>query len=449
MKKLFFSIALIVTASAFAQEVPQLETYTLKNGLKIYLMQYGKIPAVNIKFVISTGEKNETPGQQGYCGLTARLLLEGNTKYTQEAQNDMAFKLGGDLKSGSDFDHTVIAANFLSKDIDPAMDLFSSAILHPTFSKEKLDQDVSFMIDYNNPAKMDIANLAEVYSDLFIYGTANPLGRTYYKAQLQLITPEKIKEFHAFNYTPKNAGLIICGNFDAATVKSIVEKYFGSWTSTYGEVNGVSLDEPQIRKKEMAFINRNGATQCALRWTKTAPSRKDKDYITYKVANQIFNRILFEEIREKGGKTYSIGSGHYTSQFSNLLVTSCSVRSSEVQSTIDLFDKTLKNFSAGNITQDDFDKAVTALKVGALMSEMPEDKSDFYNPILFDYNKRKNFFNDLAALKLEDVQKVIRKYYTTDVYKLVVSGDESSVSTQLINLKGLIKYKPADIEKDN
>ncbi|MGZ4037395.1 MAG: M16 family metallopeptidase, partial [Bacteroidia bacterium] len=336
MRKLVLIGMIAFAAKAFSQEVPQLETYTLKNGLKIYLMQYGKIPAVNVKFVINTGEKNEIPGQQGYCGITAQLLLEGNSKYTQEAQNDLAFKLGGELKSGSDFDHTVVAANFLSKDFDKAMDLFSSAILHPAFSKEKLDQTVSYLIDYNNPAKMDIANLAGVYSDLFLYGTSNPLGRNYYKAQLQQITPEKIKEFHAFNYTPKNSGLIICGNFNAAEIKAIVENYFGSWTSTYGEVNGVSLDHPQIKKKEIAFISRSGATQCALQWSKTAPSVKDKDLLAFRVANQIFNRVLFEEIREKGGKTYSIGSSHRASQFSNLFVAQCSVRSEEMLNTMNL-----------------------------------------------------------------------------------------------------------------
>src|ERR1700739_2686473 len=77
----------------FSQETPTLETYTLKNGVKIYLMQYGKIPAVNVRFIINSGKKNETPGQQGYSEITASMLLRGNTKYTEEAQNDLAFKL--------------------------------------------------------------------------------------------------------------------------------------------------------------------------------------------------------------------------------------------------------------------------------------------------------------------------------------------------------------------
>ncbi len=449
MKKLVLIVIVAFASKAFSQEVPTLETYTLKNGLKIYLMQYGQIPSVNVKFMINTGDKNEVPGQQGYCEITAGLLLEGNSKYTQEQQNDLAFKLGGQLSSAANFDYTTISANFLTKDLDLGMDLFSSAILHPSFSKEKIDQRISYLIDYNNPNKMDIADLSGVYSDLFLYGTSSPLGRNYYKTQLKLITPEKIKEFHQFNYTPKNAGVIICGNFASAEVKAIVEKYFGSWQSAFGEINGVALDFPQIKKKEIAFINRSGATQCALQWNKLAPGIKDKDVLAFRVANSIFNVVLFSEIREKGGKTYSIGSSHRATQFSNLFVTACSVRSEEMVNTINLFDKTLQNFAATPITQADFDKAITKMKVGLMSSEMPENVSSTYNPIVYDFNKRKNYLNDLAALKLEDVQKVIKKYFTPDVYKLVVSGDESVVAGQLASIKGLIKYKAADLEKDN
>lgn len=449
MKKLIFILIMAFNIKAFSQEIPTLETYTLKNGLKIYLMQYGKIPAINIRFVINTGEKNEAPGQQGYCGITANMVLRGNSKYTQEQQNDLAFKLGGALNASDGKDYTTISADFLTKDFDTGMDLFSSAILHPLFNKEKLDQEISQIIDYNNPNKMDISDLADIYSDLGLYGTSNPLGRNYYKAQLQLITPEKIKDFHAFNYTPKNSSIVICGNFNAADVKSIVEKYFGSWQSTYGEVNGVSLDFPQIKKKEIAFVNRRGATQCALQWNKIAPAVKDKDLLAFRVANQIFGRILFKEIREKGGKTYGIGSRHQPSQFSNLFIITCSVRSDEMLNTINLFDKTLSNFNTMAVTQEDFDIAITSLKIGAVSSEMPGSISSIYNPIVYDFNRRKNYLNDLAAIKIEEVQKMIKKYFTPDIYKLILAGDESVVIDQLNKIKGLVRYFPMDLEKDN
>jgi predicted Zn-dependent peptidase len=117
--------------------------------------------------------------------------------------------------------------------------------------------------------------------------------------------------------------------------------------------------------------------------------------------------------------------------------------------TINLFDKTLADFALAKFTQEDFDKAVTGLKIRLMSSEMPADISAIYDPLKYDFNKRKNYLSDLATVKMEDVQRVIKKYWTPDVYKLVVAGDETAVSTQLNSIKGLIKYKSTDIEKDN
>ena len=129
---------------------------------------------------------------------------------------------------------------------------------------------------------------------------------------------------------PKNANLIICGSFDIASIKPIIEKYYGSWKSEFGGANGVSLESVSIKKKEIGFINRTGATQCALQWNKVSPAVTDKDQLAFAMANDIFNDVLFKEIREKGGKTYGIASSQRASKYSNLFTIACSVRSSEL-----------------------------------------------------------------------------------------------------------------------
>jgi len=449
MKTLISCILLFSGLLFKAQEIPALETFTLKNGLKIYFLKYGKIEAMNVSIVINSGKKNETPGQQGYNNLTANLVTQGNKKYTEDQQNDKIFEIGSEIKTKSSFDYTAIESDFLTKDAGTALDLLSAAVLQPLFDKDKVARYISYLIDYNNPVKMDIANIASVYSNLNIYSIDNPLGRSIYKKQLQLITPEKIMDFYKFNYTPKNTRIIVCGNFNSAEIKTLIENYFGAWQSTYGEVNGVSLENPSIKKQEIYFVNRNTATQCALRWTKGAPSVKDKDLLAYTIANQLFNKVLFKEIREIGGKTYSIGSGHAPSQFSNLMHIACSVRSNEMLSTIDLFDKTLQNFSLATFTKEEFDNEITRYRTSLLSAENPADVADFYNPVIYNFESRKNSLKDLENLKIEDVQKAVKKYYTPNIYKLVISGDEATVSEQLAKIKGLKKNTAADLELKN
>ncbi len=449
MKKIGLLFLLLFTITIKAQVVPAYETFNLKNGLKVYLLQYGNIPAINVKLVLNTGKVNEAPGQQNYSEIVANAILMGNSKYDIEAQTNKAFTLGTSLSASSSNDNTSISINILSKDLDAGMDLISAAVLSPTFPKEKMDLMISQNIDFNSPTKMDIAQLASVFSDYFMFGLSNPLGRYFYKTQLQKITPQIIKEYYDFNFTPKNANLIICGNFDLATIKPIIEKYYGSWKSEFSGANGVSLESMSIKKKEIGFINRSGATQCALQWNKIAPAVADKDQLAFSIANSIFNEVLFKEIREKGGKTYSIGSVQETSKYANTLKIACSVRSNELFNTIELFDKTLIDFYTKILDANTFKEAVYKRVVSIKRLESPEELASLYNPLIYTFEKRKNLINDLNALTLEDIQKVIKKYYTPNAYKLVIAGDESKVSEQLVKIGGLQKFKASDIEKDN
>lgn len=449
MKKNIFILLILAVVFAKAQVIPTYETFNLKNGLKVYLLQYGNIPAINVKLVLNSGKVNETPGQQNYSDIISAAILMGNAKYDAETQTNKAFALGTLLSASATNDNTILQMNILSKDLDAGMDLMSAAVLAPTFPKDKMDMLISQNIDFNSPTKMDIRELAAVFSNYYMFGLSNPLGRYFYKTQIQKITQLIIKEYYDFNFTPKNANLVICGSFDAATIKPIIEKYYGSWKSQFGGANGVSLESNSIKKKEIGFVNRTGATQCALQWNKIAPAINDKDQLAFSLANSIFNEVLFKEIREKGGKTYGINSNQRSSKYSNLYSIACSVRSSELYNTIELFDKTLLGFYNTPVEESKFKETVYKRIINIKKMESPDEVSGFYNPLVYNFEKRKNTINDLNAITLEDINKVIKKYFTPAIYKLVVAGDELVVADQLTKITGLQKFAASDLEKDN
>ena len=181
MRKFGIVFLLLVALVSKAQIIPTYETFSLKNGLKVYLLQYGNIPAINVKLVLNTGQVNEAPGQQNYSDIVANAILMGNAKYNLETQTNKSFALGTGLSASSSNDNTTISMNILSKDLDAGMDLMSAAVLTPTFPKEKMDLMISQNIDFNSPTKMDIAELSSVFSDYFMFSLSNPLGRYFYK----------------------------------------------------------------------------------------------------------------------------------------------------------------------------------------------------------------------------------------------------------------------------
>ena len=66
--------------------------------------------------------------------------------------------------------------------------------------------------------------------------------------------------------------------------------------------------------------------------------------------------------------------------------------------------------------------------------------------MIYDFNKRKLILTELNKLTPDDIKKVIKKYYTPNIYKLVIAGDELLVANQLTQLKELKKLSATDLE---
>ena len=78
--------------------------------------------------------------------------------------------------------------------------------------------------------------------------------------------------------------------------------------------------------------------------------------------------------------------------------------------------------------------------------DYPAEVAGFYNPLIYNFEARKNALKDAEKLTMEEVQKVVKKYFIPDVYKLVIAGDEKIVAAQLAKISGLKKYSAADLE---
>jgi zinc protease len=447
---LFIPFLLLVTYSFSQGDYLPVEEFKLKNGLEVKMIPFGNIPAVSITCFINVGKKTETPGQQLLATMTANGLLYGNEKYSRADQDNIVAKLGTGITASSNDNYTEIGIRFLSKDVLTAMDLFSNVLLKPKFPAEEIKQEIEQTLNYNNPYKMDISSIAEMYSDYVTFGTANPLGRHFYSTHLNKITPLQLSEFYKFNYTPKNTKIVLAGNFDHAQMKTIIEDLFGNWSAVYGENNGAAYESQTISKKEYFFVNKSKTTQACLSWNKKAPDANSKDALLFMLANDAFNNLLFDEIRAKEGKTYGIRSRFSESDNNGIYSVSTQVRNEVAYETTVSFDRVLKQFYEKGITPADLDKAKATLKNDRKAIENPFDLIAFYNPILYkDLSKRNEYLQTIDAITLDQVNKAVKKYFTPDSYKLVLVGDQLILDSQLQKIKDLVKLPVTSIEKDN
>lgn len=427
---------------------PNLERYKLKNGLEIIFADYGELPVTTLAFFVNVGKKSETPGQQGLSSLTANAITLGSTKYNRVDMDRELYRTGGNINASSNKNFTVLTGEFLNRDIEKGMDIIADVLLHPSFPQADIDEMKNYELSQNKPSKMDIGDLADIYGNYFTYGIAHPLGRHYYATQYQKLSIAQIKEFWSFNYTPGNTKLVVTGKSNHAQVKLLIEKYFGSWTAAYGEVNGSAYDIPPIKTKEYAFVEKIGSKQACLEWMKKGPAMGSKDIAAFNLANAVFSDHLGKEIREKDGYTYGIYSSFSEGQNDGIFRAKTQVRNEVMFATMTAFDKVLNEFYTNGATEVELKKFKTMLKADILSLEEPSGFASLINPWVYrDYTKRQNYLAELDAIDIPALNKIIKKYFTPDCYKLIIAGDATLLGDQIGKIVGLKKLELNVIEQ--
>lgn len=426
-----------------SQENPKLDTLILNNGLKIYLLQYGKDPVLNVRLIINGGKKNETKCQVGYSKIIEELISESLNKeqgsvLTKENQSTCEIINGQTILNGN------CSINSLNRQIE----LFCNSVCRVSFTKEKTDRIVSAISDNNAPERMGSLQLAYVFRDFLLFGSKNPLGRKYCQYQIQKVLPEELRQFYNENYTPGRSSLLICGNFNINIVKKIIAKHFIKWRSFHKEENttkNIDLKLSNISRKDIAFINKSSSENYTLLWAKTAPLPKSPDYMAFLVAFKLFDHFIVEKIKYEKLKFDSLKFKpiFYTNGFMEV---SCIANQNNMIMSINQFDTMLQTFHKLKYSQIDVEESIKELKGNYFKNKKNESVLSFYDPLIFNFWSQKNYLTNLSGVSLMQIQKVVEDYFNPHTYKLIIVGKEHIVSNQINLLQNVTIYRSSDFE---
>ena len=163
-------------APAQSLRLPPHEKFVLKNGLTVLLMEKRGVPLINVFALVKTGAAADPAGQEGLASVTAGLLRKGTkTRTAQQFSADFDY-IGGSFGADAGADFTTISAEFLTKDLARGLELFSDAVLHPTFPQNETDKILAQSLDGVKAAKDEPQSVLGLYFEGYLYG-AHPYGR--------------------------------------------------------------------------------------------------------------------------------------------------------------------------------------------------------------------------------------------------------------------------------
>ncbi|MBK7708528.1 MAG: insulinase family protein [Acidobacteria bacterium] len=415
---------------------PAQENFTLPNGMKVTLVQYGSVPKVAIQAYIYTGTKDDSKGKKGVSQTTADMLKEGTkTRTSEEIARSMA-EMGGSLNVGAGTDNTVIGGEVLSEFDVRFLTLVSDVIMNPNFRAGDLERLRANKLRQLAVASTQAQNVAwERFREMIFpdhpYGQVNPT-----ESEVKSYTLDDIRSFHLANYGAARTHLYIVGKFNAAAVRNIVEKAFSGWKAGAKQ----ERNPPKTAvKRSFAKVDRPGAQQSTLYVGMPAPDQSDPDYVKFVVMDSIlggaFGSRITSNIREDKGYTYSPGSAVWTRYKTGYWYESADVKTENTGDSIKeiLFEvnrmrtepvseaelQGIKNNMVGiYVLQNSSRFGVIGQLETMNYHELPKSFID-------DYVKR------VVSVTAADVQAMAKKYLTEDRMTIVVVGDLAKVNDQL------------------
>ncbi|ARD20583.1 M16 family metallopeptidase [Shewanella japonica] len=416
--------------------MPQYESMTLDNGLKVNFMVQSEVPIININAVVRAGAVNDTTSGVSY--MTAKsLLLGAGGKSKAEIEQTIDF-LGASLKTASGRESSQIDADFMSKDLDTVLAIMQDVLMSPDFDSAEFEKLRQREIVGLSQAKESPRAVIGRYYTKMVFGQhpyANPT--TGNSVSLAEINIAQLRAFHKSYYQPSNMAINVVGDFDPAQMKAKLTQAFGRWQGTEKAVQpDLSQGLPSLNASRVLLVDKPDAIETTFVFGGLGIRRDNPDYVGLTVVNTIlggrFTSWLNDELRVNAGLTYGARSGFNPFSDSGVFQVSTFTKTSTTKEAMDLALKTYARLWEQGIDQQTLDSAKAYVKgqyppkfeTGGQLAELMAD--------MYIYKFDDSFINEFQAkvdgLTLEDTQRLISTYFPQDNLQFVLIGNAAKVA---------------------
>lgn len=411
------------------------ETFTLKNGLKVLVVENNKLPRVTVQLLTDTPPKFEE--KPGTSALLSSLMGTGTKNISKDEFNEEVDFLGANISYGS----SSAFASSLSKFFPRVVELMADGLLNPVFTEEELEAERAKLIEGIKSNEKNTPAITSQVASALSYGKDHPYGQIENVESVESITLADIQKMYDENLSPDKTYMVVVGDISAKQVKKLVKKQFKKWKSkTLPESDLVTPKDAQFA--QINVVDMPNAVQSQVTVQNLVDLKlSDEDYFPVLIMNDIlggsFGSYLNMNLREDKGWTYgarsSVGTSRYpmASRFS----ASSQVRNAVTDSTVVEMLKELdkirtedvdaqkledvkKSFAGTFVLRLENPGTVANYALNIELNDLPED---FYE----------NYLKRINAVTIEDVKRVANKYIKPNNLRFVIGGKGADIANPL------------------
>jgi zinc protease len=462
LNKLLLVMAIIVVMSS-CKNTPEkdklsiaYEKYVMPNGLQVILHTDHSDPMISYAIMYHVGSSRETPGKTGFAHLFEHLLFGGSENAEPGRFDKVIENAGGEMNGFTNRDVTtyfeMFPKNSLEKILWLESDRMGFFINSVTPHQMALQQNV-----VQNEKRQREDNTPYGFTDYVIFKNLYPPEHPYNwevigeMADLKNANLDDVKNYYGRFYGPNNATLVLAGDFNADSVKILLNKYFGEIKS-HGEVAKrepmpVSLDKTKKFYHEDNFAN---VPEITLVWPAPPGYSKDMyplDFLAKLLADgkkAPLYKVLVKEKQLTSRTSAYNSSSELAGEFSITIRSNEGKSLKEIESAI---NEAFARFEKNGITEKDVER-IKASSEKSFYSGIASvfNKSlqlAYYNTFLNDPGFIEKDIENIKAVTREDIIKAYEKYIKNKphiVTSFVPKGQTAMIADNSV---------PAGIKEEN
>ncbi len=415
-------------------ELGDYQSFTLKNGMKVFVVENHKLPRVTFNLIVDRDPIKEGD-KAGYVSLAGSLLREGTTNRSKEELDEEVDFIGGSLSTSS----TSVYASSLSDYKDKMMELMADVILHPAFREESFEKLKKQSLSGLQYSKNDPNTISQRVFNVLLYGKDHPYGEIETESTVENITLNDCKNYYQTFFKPNISYFAIVGDISLKEAKRLMKKYLGKWQA--GDVPHMEYPDPKNPESvHIGLVDRENAVQSVIsigNLTELPPG--SPDVIPMRIANQILGGgsmgRLFQNLREDKAYTYGAYSYYQTDPLIGSFRAGASVRNEVTDSAVTEFYiemdrireepisetelRNAKNYITGSFARSlERPQTIANFAINTARYHLPED---YYS----------NYLKRVEAVSTEEVQNAARKHILPQHSNLLIVGKAEDVAAKM------------------
>lgn len=282
---------------------------TLPNGLRIVSEHVPHVASAAVGFWVQSGSRDETYEEQGLSHFLEHMVFKGTTRRPSPKQiADEVDAIGGYMNAFTDREHTCYYMRTLAADVSTAIDILSDMLTDPLFPVEETHRERGVVLEEIKQRDDDPEDLIhDIFAETLFPNHAlgvPVIGRADVVASAE---PEHLRKLMSERYQGSRITVSLSGNVHHDKVVEQIAAAMGHLTTGVGRT---MLPVPNVFAGRKFVAEDTEQVHFCL--GQIGPTHHTDDRYAAMLLDCIIGGSmgsrLFQEIREKRGLAYTIGS---------------------------------------------------------------------------------------------------------------------------------------------